>query len=82
MHYFFSLLEGFYENIDLKKELSTPDDEAYETMTLPDTEDKYGGQSCICNCHHIEDPEFKSRFRHCIRCGTKVSFYYMYLMVT
>ncbi|KAJ8942700.1 hypothetical protein NQ318_023432 [Aromia moschata] len=67
-----SLLEGPYETIDVSKELSRPDDEEiFETITVPDVEDKYGGPSCICNCHQIEDPEFKSRYRHCIRCGTK-----------
>ncbi|KAJ8976865.1 hypothetical protein NQ317_014260 [Molorchus minor] len=66
-----SLLEGPYETIDINKEMSKTEDEIYETITVPNIEDKYGGPSCICNCHQIEDPEFKSRYRHCIRCGTR-----------
>ncbi|XP_028155473.1 uncharacterized protein LOC114349332 isoform X2 [Diabrotica virgifera virgifera] len=67
-----SLMEGPYEVIDVNKELATNDDEEpFETITVPDVEDKYGGITCICSCHEIEDVEFKSRIRHCSRCGTK-----------
>lgn len=68
------MLEGPYETIDLKKDQSLPNDETYETLTIPDIKDKYGCPSCICNCHNIEDPEFKTRFRHCIKCGMKVRY--------
>ncbi|XP_056646341.1 uncharacterized protein LOC130451386 isoform X1 [Diorhabda sublineata] len=67
-----SLLEGPSEVFDINKELSqSADDEPCEIFTVPDAEDKYGGNSCICNCHRIEDAEFKSKFRHCSKCGIK-----------
>ncbi|XP_072389073.1 uncharacterized protein mute isoform X1 [Diabrotica undecimpunctata] len=67
-----SLMEGPYEVIDVNKELAANDDEEpFETITVPDVEDRYGGITCICSCHEIEDVEFKSRIRHCSRCGTK-----------
>ncbi|CAH1164288.1 unnamed protein product [Phaedon cochleariae] len=67
-----SLLEGPYETIDIAKEMSkSMDEEEFETVTVPDVEDKYGGPTCICTCHEIEDPEFQSRYRHCFKCGTK-----------
>ncbi|CAH1983021.1 unnamed protein product [Acanthoscelides obtectus] len=67
-----SLLEGPYETIDINREIEKTDSgELYEVINLPEVEDKYGCSSCICNCHEIEDPEFKTRYRHCIKCGTK-----------
>ncbi|CAH0551760.1 unnamed protein product [Brassicogethes aeneus] len=67
-----SLMEGVYENLDINKEMLRPDDEELcENIVIPDVEDVYGGSACICSCHKIEDPEFKSRHRHCIPCGTK-----------
>ncbi|CAG9863585.1 unnamed protein product [Phyllotreta striolata] len=67
-----SLLEGPYETIDVNKELARPpDEESFETIIVPDIPDKYGGMTCICSCHEIEDEEYKSRYRHCTRCGAK-----------
>ncbi|XP_019876830.1 uncharacterized protein LOC109604740 isoform X2 [Aethina tumida] len=67
-----SLLQGDYEQIDIRAEMSRTDSEILsENITIPDGEDVYGGSSCICSCHKIEDPEFKSRHRHCIPCGIK-----------
>ncbi|XP_066142962.1 uncharacterized protein mute isoform X1 [Euwallacea fornicatus] len=67
-----SLLDGHYETIDINKELARPDNEQiYETFVVPNTEDKYGGQNCICHCHKIEDNEYKSRYKHCNSCGLK-----------
>ncbi|CAH1126559.1 unnamed protein product [Ceutorhynchus assimilis] len=67
-----SLLEGPYETIDINKEMARPDnEELYETFVVPNTEDKYGGQNCICHCHKIEDNEYKSRYKHCNTCGLK-----------
>ncbi|KAG5897288.1 hypothetical protein JTB14_011454 [Gonioctena quinquepunctata] len=67
-----SLMEGPYEDMDITKEMSKNDDEeSCETITVPNVEDRYGGSSCICACHEIEDSEYQSRYRHCIRCGTR-----------
>nr|CAH7758945.1 unnamed protein product [Callosobruchus chinensis] len=67
-----SLLEGPYESIDIDREINkTSSEEPYEVIKVPEVEDKYGCPSCICSCHEIEDPEFKTRYRHCIKCGTK-----------
>ncbi|VEN34224.1 unnamed protein product [Callosobruchus maculatus] len=67
-----SLLEGPYETIDIDREIDkTNSEEPYEVIKVPEGEDKYGCPSCICSCHEIEDPEFKTRYRHCIKCGTK-----------
>ncbi|KAH1007204.1 hypothetical protein HUJ04_004470 [Dendroctonus ponderosae] len=77
-----SLLEGPYETIDINKELARPDnEEMYETFVVPNTEDKYGGQNCICHCHRIEDNEYKSRFKHCNSCGLKFVNGKLYLSV-
>lgn len=66
-------MQGDYEQIDIRSEMSRTDSEILsENITIPDGEDVYGGSSCICSCHRIEDPEFKSRHRHCIPCGIKV----------
>lgn len=70
-------MESSYETIDLHKEMSRPDnEEIYETIAVPEAEDKYGGMNCTCSCHEIEDHEFKSRYRHCIPCGTRVSSFF------
>lgn len=75
-----SLLEGPYETIDLSKELARPHNEdVYETFVVPNTEDKYGGQNCICHCHRIEDTEYKSRSKHCTACGLKFANGRLYL---
>lgn len=74
MWLFSSLLDGPYENFDVNKEMARPaNEESFETIAVPDVFDKYGNLTCICSCHEIEDAEFKSRYRHCTRCGTKVS---------
>ncbi|KAL1513123.1 hypothetical protein ABEB36_002583 [Hypothenemus hampei] len=75
-----SLLEGPYEKIDVNKELSRPENENfYDTFVVPNTEDKYGGQNCICHCHKIEDKEYKSRYKHCNLCGLKFANGRLYL---
>ncbi|XP_050305463.1 GON-4-like protein [Anthonomus grandis grandis] len=67
-----SLLSGPYETIDINKELARPEgEEIFETFAVPNDEDKYGGQNCICHCHRIEDKEYKSRAKHCANCGLK-----------
>lgn len=49
-------------------------DKLFETLTLPEVEDPYGGPNCICKCHKIDNEMYKSRNRHCIPCGTKVIY--------
>lgn len=49
----------------------------YEMITVPDSEDPYGGLSCICTCHDTEDPSFKARAQHCVPCGRKVCLIYL-----
>ncbi|XP_060537250.1 uncharacterized protein LOC132708723 isoform X2 [Cylas formicarius] len=67
-----SLLQGPYETININKELTRGDDEElYEKIVVPNTEEKYGGISCDCHCHKIEDNEYKCRYKHCISCGLR-----------
>ena len=61
------LLSNSWETIEMGK-----DDTNYEQITLPDTEDPYGGVTCICTCHNVDNEEFKARTRHCTSCGVKV----------
>lgn len=70
----FSLLNGPYETISICNDNENKSDngEVFETITIPDYEDPYGGPHCICNCHNTEDQIFKSRQQHCIPCGKKV----------
>ncbi|XP_018333346.1 uncharacterized protein LOC108742578 [Agrilus planipennis] len=65
-----SLLQGPFENIDLSVDIKN-ENEIYENITLPDSEDPYGGPKCICKCHESENILYKTRSRHCIPCGTK-----------
>jgi hypothetical protein len=66
------LTSGPHEAIDISKELARPPDEDIcETVVLPDTEDPYGGPTCICTCHNVENPQFNSRTQHCKKCGLK-----------
>jgi hypothetical protein len=70
------LTSGPHEAIDISKELARPPDEDIcETVVLPDTEDPYGGPTCICTCHNVENPQFNSRTQHCKKCGLKVEDY-------
>lgn len=62
-----------WENVQCDEENLSEEKEPYESITLPDTEDPYGGPNCICGCHKNEDEMYASRARHCIPCGTKVS---------
>lgn len=72
-NYVCSLSSGPHEVIDLSKELARqPDEEIYETIVVPNTEDPYGGSHCICTCHNVENLRFKSRTQHCKKCGLKV----------
>lgn len=67
----FSLLNGLWEHLDIDD--ITEENVPYEMITVPDSEDPYGGQSCICSCHEIEDDAaFKARTQHCVHCGKKV----------
>lgn len=71
------LTAGPHEVIDMSKELARqPDSDICETVVLPDTEDPYGGANCVCSCHDVENPKFKSRSQHCKDCGLKVYFFH------
>lgn len=55
--------------MDALTEENTP----YEMITVPDSEDPYGGPGCKCSCHETEDDHaFKVRAQHCVPCGRKV----------
>ncbi|XP_008195801.2 uncharacterized protein mute [Tribolium castaneum] len=61
-----------HEVIDWSKELARPpDSEICETVVFPDTDDPYGGHSCVCTCHNGENLQFKTRSQHCNNCGLK-----------
>lgn len=74
------LLNGPCENLPLAKGTDTnpakgtSSEDLFETITIPDVEDPYGGLNCICECHntHPEDDTYKTRQKHCTPCGTKV----------
>ncbi|XP_017777244.1 PREDICTED: uncharacterized protein LOC108563156 [Nicrophorus vespilloides] len=59
------LMRGSWEKMEMTN------DDHYEMITIPDVEDPYGGPTCICQCHNVEDQIFKSRSKHCVPCGTK-----------
>lgn len=68
----FSLLNGTWEELDM--DTVTEENCAYETITVPDLEDPYGGPTCICSCHSSEITSYKGRARHCLSCGKRVRF--------
>ncbi|XP_049963056.1 uncharacterized protein LOC126483869 isoform X1 [Schistocerca serialis cubense] len=47
------------------------DDDQMETLIVPDQEDKYGSDTCICTCHNSTKQKYRSRIHHCVPCGTK-----------
>lgn len=47
------------------------EDEQMETLIVPDQEDKYGSDTCICSCHNSTKQKYRSRIHHCVPCGTK-----------
>lgn len=69
------MTSGPHELLDVSKELARqPDEDICETVILPDTEDPYGGASCICACHIADSTQthFHTRSLHCSKCGLKV----------
>lgn len=64
-----------FETIQCEEENYDSENEPYETITLPESEDPYGGPNCICDCHKTEDEVYSNRNRHCIPCGTKVTLF-------
>ena len=59
-----------WEVVDLNVEPKS-DLEIFETVTLPEVEDPYGGPNCKCDCHEVDDGMFQNRNRHCVNCGLK-----------
>lgn len=71
--FYISSLLNVWENIQCDEE-NDGENEPSETITLPESEDPYGGPNCICSCHQNDDEMYSSRTRHCIPCGTKVKY--------
>lgn len=71
----FSLMPEF-EYVDLgdvdNEQLNEED--LFETLTIPDQQDAYGGDNCVCTCHNSHDDKYHSRAEHCMSCGTRVSW--------
>ncbi|KAF5275263.1 hypothetical protein FQA39_LY06923 [Lamprigera yunnana] len=65
-----SLLQGVWEEIDARRDFNASED-IFETVTVPEMEEEYGGVNCICTCYKGEDLLFKSKSQHCIPCGIK-----------
>lgn len=43
-----------------------------ETLIVPDEDDLYGTDTCICTCHNSTKQKYCTRMHHCVPCGAKV----------
>lgn len=70
----FSLMPEF-EYVDLgdADNEQVSEEDMFETLTVPDQQDAYGGDNCVCMCHNSHDDKYHSRAVHCMSCGTRVS---------